>query len=223
MQEMTITSVHALGPRYAVILKEKDADRYLPILVGASDANAIAIKLHNPQVSLNLTHDLLCTVIDALGGSVRQVLINRDCPDQKERCCLRSSTIGGRGPFCPPGYVRRSEDRLCEPRSPSLDHRLHVRAQSVAMFGDSLLPDSECRSIAKSCFRYWTLQYDPGRFSDIQTMRNGQRWHGDFDFDFNRQAADVRELRGMGLRQATIGAVVGLSQVRISQILSQGL
>ena len=114
MQEMTITSVHALGPRYAVILKEKDADRYLPILVGASDANAIAIKLHNPQVSLNLTHDLLCTVIDALGGSVRQVLINRDCPDQKERCCLRSSTIGGRGPFCPPGYVRRSEDRLCE-------------------------------------------------------------------------------------------------------------
>ena len=69
MQEMTITSVHALGPRYAVILKEKDADRYLPILVGASDANAIAIKLHNPQVSLNLTHDLLCTVIDALGGS----------------------------------------------------------------------------------------------------------------------------------------------------------
>ena len=117
MQEMTITSVHALGPRYAVILKEKDADRYLPILVGASDANAIAIKLHNPQVSLNLTHDLLCTVIDALGGSVRQVLINRDCPDQKERCCLRSSTIGGRGPFCPPGYVRRSEDRFCEPEN----------------------------------------------------------------------------------------------------------
>ena len=74
----------ALGPRYAVILKEKDADRYLPILVGASDANAIAIKLHNPQVSLNLTHDLLCTVIDALGGSVRQVLINRDCPDQTD-------------------------------------------------------------------------------------------------------------------------------------------
>ena len=67
-----------------MILKEKDADRYLPILVGASDANAIAIKLHNPQVSLNLTHDLLCTVIDALGGSVRQVLINRDCPDQTD-------------------------------------------------------------------------------------------------------------------------------------------
>ena len=30
---------------------------------------------------------------------------------------------GRRGPFCPPGYVRRSEDRFCEPRSPRLDHQ----------------------------------------------------------------------------------------------------
>ena len=74
----------------------------------------------------------------------------------------------------------------------------HVRAQNVAMFSPEGLPDSECRSIAKSCFRYWTLQYDPGRFSDLQRARNGQRWHGDFDFDFDRQATDVRELRGMG-------------------------
>ena len=87
----------------------------------------------------------------------------------------------------------------------------HVRGQNVAMFApEGLLPDSECRSIAKSCFRYWTIQYDPGRFSEIQRARMGQRWHGDFDFD--RQAADVRELRGWGLKQVTIGAVVGLSQ-----------
>ena len=42
---------------------------------------------------------------------------------RKERCCLRSSTAGRRGQSCPPGYVRRSEDRLSEPRSPRLDHR----------------------------------------------------------------------------------------------------
>ena len=42
---------------------------------------------------------------------------------RKERCCLRSSTVGRRGQSCPPGYVRRSEDRLSEPRSPRLDHR----------------------------------------------------------------------------------------------------
>ena len=42
MQEMTITSVHALGPRYAVILKEKDADRYLPILSRDLDGDDVA-------------------------------------------------------------------------------------------------------------------------------------------------------------------------------------
>ena len=59
----------------------------------------------------------------------------------------------------------------------------HVRAQNVAMFAPEGLPDSECRSIAKSCHRYWTLQYSAGRFSDLQRARNGQRWHGDFNFD----------------------------------------
>ena len=99
----------------------------------------------------------------------------------------------------------------------------HVRASNFSMFAPDVLPDSECRSIAKSCHRYWTLQYSAGHFSDLQRARNGQRWHGDFDFDFDRQAADVRELRGMGLQQSTIGAVVGLSQVQVSRILSQAL
>ena len=99
----------------------------------------------------------------------------------------------------------------------------HVRGQNAAMFAPDVLPDSECRSIAKSCFRYWTLNYDPGRFSEIQTRRNGKRRHGDFAFDFDHQAEDVRQLKSWGLKQSTIGAVVGLSQARVSQILSQGL
>ena len=99
----------------------------------------------------------------------------------------------------------------------------HVMAQNVAMFAPDVLPDSECRSISKSCYRYWAIQYDPGRFSEIQTMRNGKRWHDDYGYDFDHQAADVRELRGWGLKQVTIGAIVGLSQGRVSQILSQGL
>ena len=99
----------------------------------------------------------------------------------------------------------------------------HVRSQNTAMFTPDNLPDSECRSIAKSCFRYWTRHYDPERFSDIQTRRNGKRWHSNYGFDFDQQAQDVHDLKGWGLKQSTIGAVVGLSQARVSQILSQGL
>ena len=99
----------------------------------------------------------------------------------------------------------------------------HVRAQNLAMFADSFLPDSECRSIAKSCYRYWTRHYSPERFSDIQRARMGKRWHNEYAFDFNRQAADVREFKAWGLKQVTIGAVVGLSQSQVSRILSPGL
>ena len=99
----------------------------------------------------------------------------------------------------------------------------HVRGQNVAMFAPDVLPDSECRSIAKSCFRYWTLNYDPERFSEIQTARNGKRWHGDYAFDFDQQAQDVHKLKAWGLKQVTIGAVVNLSQPRVSRILSRSL
>ena len=99
----------------------------------------------------------------------------------------------------------------------------HVRGQNAAMFAPNVLPDSECRSIAKSCFRYWTIQYAPGRFSDIQRARNGKRWHDDYGYNFDQQAQNVRELKAWGLKQVTIGAVAGLSQGRVSKILSQRL
>ena len=99
----------------------------------------------------------------------------------------------------------------------------HVRTQNVAMFPNAFLPDGECRSIAKSCFRYWTRDYDPERFNEIQTMRNGKRWHRDYGFDFEQQARDVRKLKAWGLKQVTIASVVGLSPSRVSRILSQSL
>ena len=99
----------------------------------------------------------------------------------------------------------------------------HVRGQNAIMFAPYVLPDSECRSIAKSCFRYWTLNYDPERFSNIQRSRMGRRWHGNYGFDFDQQAQDVREYKAWGLKQVTIAALVRLSQSQVSRILSQGL
>ena len=99
----------------------------------------------------------------------------------------------------------------------------YVKVQNVAMFDDSFLPDSECRSIAKSCFRYWTRHYDPERFSDIQRSRMGKRWHGNYAYDFDHQAEDVRQLKSWGLKQVTIGAVVGLSRSQVYRILAQSL
>ena len=54
-------------------------------------------------------------------------------------------------------------------------------------------------------------------------MRNGKRWHDDYTYNFDHQTQDVRKLKAWGLKQVTIGAIVGLSQARVLQILSQGL
>ena len=77
--EMTIDSIRAsmVNDRLrAAILKEKDADRYLPIWIGPPEADAILLKLQNIELSRPLTHDLLLSVISALGASVDSVVVS---------------------------------------------------------------------------------------------------------------------------------------------------
>jgi bifunctional DNase/RNase len=62
--------------RWAVILKDVNADRYLPIWISPFQANAIAVQLAGINVRRPLTHDLLKTVIQQGGGEVSHILIN---------------------------------------------------------------------------------------------------------------------------------------------------
>jgi bifunctional DNase/RNase len=59
-----------------VILKEKAAERYLPIWIGPAEADAIAVKLQGATVPRPLSHDLLHSVIGALGATLNSIVIN---------------------------------------------------------------------------------------------------------------------------------------------------
>ena len=78
MIEMTIDSIRMSLMNYqrVVILKEKDGERYLPIWIGPAEADSIAIKLQDVQVPRPMTHDLLCSAIQALGATVNSILVN---------------------------------------------------------------------------------------------------------------------------------------------------
>ncbi len=78
MIEMTIDSIRVSLMNYqrVVILKEKMTDRYLPIWIGPAEADAIAVKLQGVSVPRPLTHDLLHSLIDALGASVNSIIVN---------------------------------------------------------------------------------------------------------------------------------------------------
>ena len=78
MVEMTIDSIRVSLMNYqrVVILKEKSADRYLPIWIGPAEADAIAVKLQGASVPRPLTHDLLRSVIDAFGARVNSIIVS---------------------------------------------------------------------------------------------------------------------------------------------------
>lgn len=78
MVEMTIESIRVSLMNYqrVVILKEKESDRYLPIWIGPAEADAIAVRLQDVQVARPLTHDLLRSVIEELGGSIDHILVS---------------------------------------------------------------------------------------------------------------------------------------------------
>jgi bifunctional DNase/RNase len=78
MIEMTIDSIRVSLMNYqrVVILKEKEAERYLPIWIGPAEADAIAVKLQGVTVPRPLTHDLLRSVIDTLGATINSIIVS---------------------------------------------------------------------------------------------------------------------------------------------------
>ena len=61
---------------YALILKELDGKRRLPIIIGAFEAQAIALEMEGVMPPRPMTHDLLKTMIDSFGGTLNEVYIN---------------------------------------------------------------------------------------------------------------------------------------------------
>ena len=78
MIEMVVDSIRVSLMNYqrVVILKEKATDRYLPIWIGASEADAIAVKLQSVSVPRPMTHDLMNTIVDALGASINSIIVS---------------------------------------------------------------------------------------------------------------------------------------------------
>lgn len=61
---------------YALLLREIDGERRLPIVIGEAEAQAIANEIEGVRPQRPMTHDLLKNVIDALGAQVREVVIS---------------------------------------------------------------------------------------------------------------------------------------------------
>lgn len=61
---------------YALILKETNGNRRLPIIIGAFEAQSIALELEGMKPPRPLTHDLMKNIIDTFAISLNEVYIN---------------------------------------------------------------------------------------------------------------------------------------------------
>ncbi len=71
-----ISSSPSNAGAYALILKELHGNRRLPIIIGAFEAQAIALELEGMKPPRPLTHDLMKTIIDTFAVSLNEVYIN---------------------------------------------------------------------------------------------------------------------------------------------------
>ncbi|HCE77116.1 MAG TPA: bifunctional nuclease family protein [Dehalococcoidia bacterium] len=78
MLELEIESIRVRQEtqQRAVVLKVKDSDLYLPIFIGQFEVEAIRFKLMNVEVERPMTHDLLGSVIDDLGGTIHSIIVS---------------------------------------------------------------------------------------------------------------------------------------------------
>ena len=61
---------------YALILKEVDGDRRLPIVIGAPEAGAIAYEMEGVHTSRPMTHDLIKSIIETFDTKVTEIFIH---------------------------------------------------------------------------------------------------------------------------------------------------
>jgi len=77
MIEVAIDSIRVslMSQHRIVILKDIDSERFLPIWIGQSEAEAITVALQEIPIVRPLTHDLLRNVLHDLGAEVLRVNI----------------------------------------------------------------------------------------------------------------------------------------------------
>jgi bifunctional DNase/RNase len=73
LKRIIISEVHE---QQVIMLKEVDGERNFPIVIGIFEATSIDRRVRKLPSPRPLTHDLVTSVIDSLGGELRDVFIS---------------------------------------------------------------------------------------------------------------------------------------------------
>ncbi len=75
LQILNITNSQAQAGAYAMLLSEVNGERQLPVIIGASEAQAMMIEMKGIVPPRPLTHNLFASVLEVVGVKLLRVLI----------------------------------------------------------------------------------------------------------------------------------------------------
>jgi len=75
--ELTRIIIRETSGEQVIFLKEIDGERTFPILIGLFEAMSIDGRVKKKETQRPLTHDLLVSAVDALGGEFQDVMITK--------------------------------------------------------------------------------------------------------------------------------------------------
>lgn len=78
MIEVKIAAIRVslVSPHRIIVLKQLNAERYLPIWIGAFETEAISMHLQGIEPPRPMTHDLIVRLLKTLGVKLRYIYIN---------------------------------------------------------------------------------------------------------------------------------------------------
>ena len=76
MEIFGLTTTSRTASAYALILMEAKGSRRLPIIIGAHEAQAIALEIEQIKPPRPMTHDLTMQIITELGGQIEHVVVH---------------------------------------------------------------------------------------------------------------------------------------------------
>lgn len=134
------------GGAYALVLGEMDGNRRLPIIIGAFEAQAIALELEQIQPPRPMTHDLLRETFEAVGGEVTKIVIDE----------LRDGTF-----FAKVHYQHNGKEDKLDSR-PSDSVALAVRVDAPIYVASSVLDEAGIPSDEGEVSALAATQQSPG-------------------------------------------------------------
>lgn len=133
--EVVIDSIRVslMSQQRIVILRELDAERYLPIWIGVYEAESITIALQEVEVARPLTHDLLNNVFHEMNAQVVRV----------EVVALRDDTFYGNIVVDVNGSTREIDSRPSDALALAVRAHVPILVSRSVMDNAGIIPEAD--------------------------------------------------------------------------------